>query len=141
MVWFMAPFLVYLLHSIFNVTIIQHICMYLLWTYSLICWTNNRTDKIIQRLIPSSLQFAAASFSLYVIINPEENILDTKKAFVSLNLINILSVPMSIFQMTLSMIMQVSVSLKRLNEFLRRYFGIFQKILVQVLFKMKTWPY
>ena len=71
------------------------------------------------------LQFAAASFSLYVMINPEGNILDTKKAFVSLNLINIISEPMSVFQAVVSMIMQVSVSVKRLNEFFRRYLHFF----------------
>ena len=58
-----------------------------------------------------------------MLINPEENVLDAKKAFVSLNLISILSFPMSIFPMVLGMVMQVVVSLKRMNDYLRRYWS------------------
>ncbi|CAO2641732.1 Multidrug resistance-associated protein 1, partial [Lemmus lemmus] len=60
---------------------------------------------------------ALSTFAVYVTVN-ENNILDAKKAFVSLALFNILRFPLNILPMVISSIVQASVSLKRLRIFL-----------------------
>ncbi|XP_006872061.1 PREDICTED: multidrug resistance-associated protein 1 [Chrysochloris asiatica] len=60
---------------------------------------------------------ALSTFAVYVTID-ESNILDAKKAFVSLALFNILRFPLNILPMVISSIVQASVSLKRLRIFL-----------------------
>ncbi|XP_018907576.2 multidrug resistance-associated protein 1 isoform X5 [Bemisia tabaci] len=58
-----------------------------------------------------------ATFAVYVLID-ENNVLDAKKAFVSLALFNILRFPLSMLPMLLSNIVQASVSVKRINNFM-----------------------
>ncbi|XP_021513222.1 multidrug resistance-associated protein 1 isoform X3 [Meriones unguiculatus] len=60
---------------------------------------------------------ALSTFAVYVTVD-ENNILDAKKAFVSLALFNILRFPLNILPMVISSIVQASVSLKRLRIFL-----------------------
>ncbi|XP_036051965.1 multidrug resistance-associated protein 1 isoform X3 [Onychomys torridus] len=60
---------------------------------------------------------ALSTFAVYVTVD-ESNILDAKKAFVSLALFNILRFPLNILPMVISSIVQASVSLKRLRIFL-----------------------
>lgn len=60
---------------------------------------------------------ALSTFAVFVTVD-ERNILDAKKAFVSLALFNILRFPLNILPMVISSIVQASVSLKRLRIFL-----------------------
>ncbi|XP_075798821.1 multidrug resistance-associated protein 1-like [Microtus pennsylvanicus] len=60
---------------------------------------------------------ALLTFAVYVTVD-KNNILDAKKAFVSLALFNILRFPLNILPMVISSIVQASVSLKRLRIFL-----------------------
>ncbi|XP_032768995.1 multidrug resistance-associated protein 1 isoform X2 [Rattus rattus] len=60
---------------------------------------------------------ALSTFAVFVTVD-EKNILDAKKAFVSLALFNILRFPLNILPMVISSIVQASVSLKRLRIFL-----------------------
>ncbi|XP_069125383.1 multidrug resistance-associated protein 1-like [Argopecten irradians] len=57
------------------------------------------------------------TFAVYVLVD-SNNILDAEKAFVSLSLFNILRFPLSMLPQVISNIVQVSVSLKRLQHFL-----------------------
>ncbi|XP_067133640.1 multidrug resistance-associated protein 1-like [Centruroides vittatus] len=57
------------------------------------------------------------SFATFVMIS-EHNILDAKKAFVALTLFHILRFPLTMLPMLISMIVQATVSVKRLNKFL-----------------------
>ncbi|XP_063443624.1 multidrug resistance-associated protein 1-like isoform X2 [Mytilus trossulus] len=57
------------------------------------------------------------TFAVYVMIDPG-NILDADKAFVSLSLFNILRFPLSMLPQVISMLVQASVSLKRIQTFL-----------------------
>ncbi|CAG2186409.1 ABCC3 [Mytilus edulis] len=57
------------------------------------------------------------TFAVYVMIDPA-NILDADKAFVSLSLFNILRFPLSMLPQVISMLVQASVSLKRIQTFL-----------------------
>lgn len=54
------------------------------------------------------LQVALSTFAVYVTVN-ENNILDAKKAFVSLALFNILRFPLNILPMVISSIVQVCI--------------------------------
>ncbi|CAH1794809.1 unnamed protein product, partial [Owenia fusiformis] len=58
------------------------------------------------------------TFAVYVLSSPE-NVLDAEKAFVSLSLFNILRFPLSMLPMLISNIVQASVSVKRLTNFLK----------------------
>ncbi|XP_053413290.1 multidrug resistance-associated protein 1 isoform X3 [Nycticebus coucang] len=58
-----------------------------------------------------------STFAVYVTVD-KNNVLDAKKAFVSLALFNILRFPLNILPMVISSIVQASVSLKRLRIFL-----------------------
>ncbi|KFP36442.1 Canalicular multispecific organic anion transporter 2, partial [Chlamydotis macqueenii] len=60
---------------------------------------------------------ALTTFSVYVSVD-EKNILDAEKAFVSLSLFNILKFPLSMLPQVISNIVQTSVSLKRIQQFL-----------------------
>ncbi|NXQ53258.1 MRP1 protein, partial [Anthoscopus minutus] len=60
---------------------------------------------------------ALSTFAVYV-TRDKNNILDAQKAFVSLALFNILRFPLNILPMVISSIVEASVSLKRLREFL-----------------------
>ncbi|XP_031219019.1 multidrug resistance-associated protein 1 isoform X2 [Mastomys coucha] len=60
---------------------------------------------------------ALSTFAVFVTVD-ERNVLDAKKAFVSLALFNILRFPLNILPMVISSIVQASVSLKRLRIFL-----------------------
>uniref|UniRef100_A0A8C5L1S6 Multidrug resistance-associated protein 1 n=1 Tax=Jaculus jaculus TaxID=51337 RepID=A0A8C5L1S6_JACJA len=60
---------------------------------------------------------ALSTFAVYVTVD-RNNVLDAKKAFVSLALFNILRFPLNILPMVISSIVQASVSLKRLRIFL-----------------------
>ncbi|XP_076311435.1 multidrug resistance-associated protein 1-like isoform X2 [Tachypleus tridentatus] len=57
-----------------------------------------------------------ASFTAYVLAS-EENILDADRAFVSLSLFNIVRFPLTMLPMLISMIIQASVSFKRMNKY------------------------
>ena len=57
------------------------------------------------------------TFGTYVLID-SKNILDSRKAFVSLTLFNIMRMPMSILPMIVVFIVEAGVSLKRLNSFM-----------------------
>ncbi|XP_046388373.1 multidrug resistance-associated protein 1 isoform X3 [Ischnura elegans] len=57
------------------------------------------------------------TFATYVLVS-EENVLDSRKAFVSLSLFNILRFPLSMLPMMISSLVQASVSVKRMNKFM-----------------------
>ncbi|CAN7994936.1 unnamed protein product, partial [Ixodes hexagonus] len=57
------------------------------------------------------------SFMTYVLMS-DEHVLDPQKAFVSLTLFNILRFPLSMLPMLISMLVQASVSVKRMNKYL-----------------------
>ncbi|XP_064006538.1 ATP-binding cassette sub-family C member 3 isoform X2 [Pogoniulus pusillus] len=60
---------------------------------------------------------ALTTFSVYVLVG-EKNILDAEKAFVSLSLFNILRFPLTMLPQVISNLVQTSVSLKRIQQFL-----------------------
>ncbi|CAD6185500.1 unnamed protein product [Caenorhabditis auriculariae] len=60
---------------------------------------------------------AVLTFGLYVIWDPENNILTPQITFVALALFNILRFPLAVFAMVFSQAVQCFVSMKRLNEF------------------------
>ncbi|CAL8304688.1 unnamed protein product [Lota lota] len=60
---------------------------------------------------------ALTTFSVYVKLD-EANVLDAEKAFVSLSLFNILRFPLNMLPQVISSIIQASVSLKRIQDFL-----------------------
>ncbi|XP_059804131.1 ATP-binding cassette sub-family C member 3 isoform X2 [Hypanus sabinus] len=60
---------------------------------------------------------ALTSFAVYVYMD-ENNVLDAQKAFVSLSLFNILRFPLNMLPQVISSIIQATVSLKRLQNFL-----------------------
>uniref|UniRef100_A0A674BJ52 Canalicular multispecific organic anion transporter 2-like n=1 Tax=Salmo trutta TaxID=8032 RepID=A0A674BJ52_SALTR len=60
---------------------------------------------------------ALTTFAVYVTVD-KNNILDAEKAFVSLSLFNILRFPLNMFPQVISSIIQASVSLKRIQDFL-----------------------
>ncbi|XP_078081989.1 ATP-binding cassette sub-family C member 3 isoform X2 [Mustelus asterias] len=60
---------------------------------------------------------ALTSFAVYVTVD-ENNVLDAQKAFVSLSLFNILRFPLNMLPQVISGIVQATVSLKRLQNFL-----------------------
>lgn len=60
---------------------------------------------------------ALTSFAVFVNVD-EKNVLDAEKAFVSLSLFNILRFPLNMLPQVISSIVQASVSLKRLQDFL-----------------------
>ncbi|XP_069695544.1 multidrug resistance-associated protein 1 isoform X5 [Periplaneta americana] len=57
------------------------------------------------------------SFASFVLSDPN-NVLDSKTAFVSLSLFNILRFPLSMLPMLISNMVQASVSIKRMNKFM-----------------------
>lgn len=57
------------------------------------------------------------TFAVFV-LSSEENILDSKTAFVSLSLFNMLRFPLSMLPMMISSMVQASVSVKRINKFM-----------------------
>ena len=58
------------------------------------------------------------TFAVYV-LSDENNVLDAEKAFTSLALFNILRTPLSMLPLVITSVVQASVSLKRINKFLR----------------------
>ncbi|MGH0114521.1 UNVERIFIED_CONTAM: hypothetical protein FKN15_019661 [Acipenser sinensis] len=60
---------------------------------------------------------ALTTFAVYVTVD-DKNVLDAKKAFVSLSLFNILRFPLNMLPQVISSIVQASVSLKRIQSFL-----------------------
>ncbi|XP_051530365.1 ATP-binding cassette sub-family C member 3-like isoform X4 [Myxocyprinus asiaticus] len=60
---------------------------------------------------------ALTTFAVYVTVD-KENVLDAEKAFVSLSLFNILRFPLNMLPQVISSIVQASVSLKRIQDFL-----------------------
>lgn len=67
------------------------------------------------------LQVALATFATYALVNrnnPDER-LTADKAFVALSLFNILRFPLSMLPMLISNMVQASVSVKRLRNFLK----------------------
>ncbi|XP_056096294.1 ATP-binding cassette sub-family C member 3 [Rhinichthys klamathensis goyatoka] len=60
---------------------------------------------------------ALTTFAVYVTVD-EKNVLDAEKAFVSLSLFNILRFPLNMLPQVISSIVQASVSLKRIQDFL-----------------------
>ncbi|KAK2187609.1 hypothetical protein NP493_160g03030 [Ridgeia piscesae] len=58
------------------------------------------------------------TFSVYVLSSPD-NVLDAEKAFVSLALFNIMRFPLNMVPMLMASLVQVSVSVKRLKNFLK----------------------
>ena len=63
------------------------------------------------------MQMALVSFMTFVFVSPN-NVLDARKAFVSLNLIQIMSFPLSMLPGTITFSVQALVSLKRIRDFL-----------------------
>uniref|UniRef100_A0A0A9YH98 Multidrug resistance-associated protein 1 n=2 Tax=Lygus hesperus TaxID=30085 RepID=A0A0A9YH98_LYGHE len=57
------------------------------------------------------------TFAVYVLVD-EKNVLDAKTAFVSLSLFNLLRFPLSMLPMMISNLVQVGVSVKRVNKFM-----------------------
>uniref|UniRef100_A0A8C2H4Q5 ABC-type glutathione-S-conjugate transporter n=1 Tax=Cyprinus carpio TaxID=7962 RepID=A0A8C2H4Q5_CYPCA len=64
-----------------------------------------------------STMVALTTFAVYVTVD-ESNVLDAEKAFVSLSLFNILRFPLNMLPQVISSIVQASVSLKRIQDFL-----------------------
>ncbi|KAG7491793.1 hypothetical protein MATL_G00007720 [Megalops atlanticus] len=60
---------------------------------------------------------ALTTFAVYVTVD-ENNVLDAEKAFVSLSLFNILRFPLNMLPQVISSVVQASVSLKRIQDFL-----------------------
>ncbi|XP_048869139.1 ATP-binding cassette sub-family C member 3 isoform X2 [Brienomyrus brachyistius] len=60
---------------------------------------------------------ALTTFAVYVMVD-ENNVLDAEKAFVSLALFNILRFPLNMLPQVISSVVQASVSLKRIQNFL-----------------------
>ncbi|XP_074518633.1 ATP-binding cassette sub-family C member 3 isoform X2 [Halichoeres trimaculatus] len=60
---------------------------------------------------------ALTTFAVYVTVD-ENNVLDAKRAFVSLSLFNILRFPLNMLPQVISSLVQASVSLKRIQNFL-----------------------
>lgn len=60
---------------------------------------------------------ALVSFVTFVLVD-EKNVLDAETAFVSLALFNILKFPMSVFPVVITNLIQIVVSIKRINDFL-----------------------
>uniref|UniRef100_A0A8C5SIT5 ABC-type glutathione-S-conjugate transporter n=1 Tax=Laticauda laticaudata TaxID=8630 RepID=A0A8C5SIT5_LATLA len=60
---------------------------------------------------------SVATFAVYVMVD-EDNILDAQKAFTSIALFNILRFPLGMFPLTLSSMVQVSISTDRLERYL-----------------------
>ncbi|MCJ8738368.1 hypothetical protein PDJAM_G00034890 [Pangasius djambal] len=60
---------------------------------------------------------AMTTFAVYVTVD-KNNVLDAEKAFVSLSLFNILRFPLNMLPQVISSVMQASVSLKRIQQFL-----------------------
>ncbi|TRY85000.1 hypothetical protein DNTS_016183, partial [Danionella cerebrum] len=60
---------------------------------------------------------ALSTFAVYVSVD-EKNVLDAEKAFVSLSLFNILRFPLNMLPQVISSMVQASVSLKRIQDFL-----------------------
>ena len=58
------------------------------------------------------------TFAVYV-LSDENNVLDAEKAFTSLALFNILRFPLSMLPMMITSAVQASVSVKRINKFMR----------------------
>merc|ERR1711972_496495 len=58
------------------------------------------------------------TFAVYV-LSDENNVLDAEKAFTSLALFNILRFPLSMLPMMITSAVQASVSIKRINKFMR----------------------
>ncbi|KAI7696126.1 Multidrug resistance-associated protein 1 [Sarcoptes scabiei] len=73
------------------------------------------TTSFLWTCAPFMVSFV--TFGIYV-LSSETNVLDPEKAFVSLALFNLLRFPMSMLPMMISMLINVSVSIKRLNQFL-----------------------
>ncbi|XP_021375006.1 multidrug resistance-associated protein 1-like [Mizuhopecten yessoensis] len=65
----------------------------------------------------NGIKVSLVTFAVYVLVD-SNNILDAEKAFVSLSLFNILRFPLSMLPQVISSIVQVSVSVKRLQHFL-----------------------
>ena len=59
------------------------------------------------------------TFATFVLID-EKNVLDSTTAFVSLSLFNILRFPLSMLPMMISSMVQASVSVKRINDFMNK---------------------
>ncbi len=57
------------------------------------------------------------SFATYVLVD-EDHVLDSKKAFVSLSLFNILRFPLTMLPMMITGLVQANVSVKRINKFM-----------------------
>ncbi|GAV03421.1 hypothetical protein RvY_13847 [Ramazzottius varieornatus] len=68
--------------------------------------------------ILSPFLVALVTFATYVMVD-ERNVLDAKKAFVSLSLFNILRFPLSMLPMVITSVVQARVSIDRLSKFLR----------------------
>uniref|UniRef100_A0A8C7QLI1 Uncharacterized protein n=1 Tax=Oncorhynchus mykiss TaxID=8022 RepID=A0A8C7QLI1_ONCMY len=64
-----------------------------------------------------TLTVALMTFAVYVTVD-KNNILDAEKAFVSLSLFNILRFPLNMLPQVISSVVQASVSLKRIQDFL-----------------------
>ncbi|XP_055346995.1 ATP-binding cassette sub-family C member 3-like [Paramacrobiotus metropolitanus] len=62
---------------------------------------------------------ALATFATYVTTDPENNVLTAERVFVALALLNILRLPLTLLPTTITMAVQVSISIKRLANFLR----------------------
>ncbi|KAL1139319.1 hypothetical protein AAG570_006305 [Ranatra chinensis] len=75
----------------------------------------NATTSFIWACAPFLVSLV--TFAVYV-LSDENNVLDSKKAFVSLSLFNILRFPLSMLPMMITNTVQASVSVNRINKFM-----------------------
>ncbi len=61
---------------------------------------------------------ALASFTTYVLVDPINNVLDSQTAFVSLTLFNTMRGPLFLLPFGIVSLIQGSVSIKRISEYL-----------------------
>ena len=54
---------------------------------------------------------------MFILIDPVNNVLDAKKAFVSVSLFNLMQFPLAMLPRTIASVVALSISVKRLNRF------------------------
>ena len=66
----------------------------------------------------SPMLIAIAVFATYVFIDPEKNVLNAEKIFVSVSLLNMLRIPLVLFPMVTKDMIRLFVSNRRIRKFL-----------------------
>ena len=78
-------------------------------------WKESRCNTLSKTLV--SLLFTFTQINRFL---SENNILTAEKAFVSLSLFNIIRFPMNMLPMMITFLVQITVSIKRIADFLKR---------------------